>query len=337
MLQSINYTVSAHDVLHQPDMARRFRMMRDAGLTDLWLTGYYFGRHESDPEMLYRAGKIVEGEGFRTGVLSLPVGHPGNSLNPDDPELNLAIAKTWRYRINSHGEKAYFSACVEDTMIRDNTAAAREYAQMGFTRHFYDDDLRMGNLGDPHPGCFCDDCMKDFNNRLGTKYTRESLVAACEADASVREAWEEYNCSKITRFMKETRIPGMQSGIMVMYTGGRGQGIDIPAIREAVPDCLFRVGEWHFSDNTYCAPGAKECLAKSIRNHMALIGDHPAYSESTVFPAAALSPDNLMDKIRWEISLGIRNIFLMSGSWFITEPYWKLLAQERKALEALAE
>ena len=108
MLQSINYTVSAHDVLHQPDMARRFRMMRDAGLTDLWLTGYYFGRHESDPEMLYRAGKIVEGEGFRTGVLSLPVGHPGNSLNPDDPELNLAIAKTWRYRINSHGEKAYF-------------------------------------------------------------------------------------------------------------------------------------------------------------------------------------------------------------------------------------
>lgn len=337
MLESVNYTIGAHDLLHHPETPQRLRLMREAGLTHVWLTGYYFGRHESDPEELYRARKLVLEEGFQTGVLSLPVGHPGNSLNPDDPTLDLAIARTWRYRVNSRGEKAYFSACVEDTMLRDNAAAAKEYAQMGFTQHFFDDDLRMANLGDPYPGCFCDHCIAEFNRRVNASFTREQLADAYSADPDTHTAWDDYNCSKITRFMEETAVPGMRNGIMVMYTGGRAHGIDIPAIREAVPDCLFRVGEWHFNDQTYGAPGAKERLAQSIRDHMALIGSNPAYSESTVFPAAALTPEHLLDKIRLEISLGLRNIFLMGGSWFISEPYWKLLKQEKEHLQELAE
>jgi hypothetical protein len=153
----------------------------------------------------------------------------------------------------------------------------------------------------------------------------------------IREAWIQYNCDKLTDFMRDTQVPGMTGGIMVMHNGDRRHGISIPDIRSAVPGCMFRVGELHFDDASYTAPGGQESLAASVRAHMALIGDNPVYSESTVFPAAALSPENLVHRIRLELSLGLRNIFLMSGTWYLSEPYWNALAENRAALEALAD
>ena len=99
---------------------------------------------------------------------------------------------------------------------------------------------------------------------------------------------------------------------------------------------MFRVGEAHFSDADYAVPGGRASVAKSISHHLKLIGDCDAYSESTVFPARALSPENLLDKIRLEISLGLRHIFLMAGTWFLSEPYWKAIADNREALSEFA-
>lgn len=337
---SINYDVGAHDVLHNRDFPTRLRWMKRAGVKHLWLSGYNFGRYACDTETLCKARKILEDEGIEAGgILSLPVGHPGNSLNPDDPTLDLAIHPEWHYRIDRHGEKEYFIGCIDDALVRHNRIAAEEFAQAGFTRHFYDDDLRLGNWGPQVQGCFCDGCIDRFNQRAGLKLSREQLAAACDGAPGmeeIREAWIQYNCDKLTDFMRATAIPGMTSGIMVMHNGDRRHGISIPDIKKAVPDCLFRVGEYHFDDAKYTAPGGRESLAESVRSHLALIGDNPAYSESTVFPAAALSPENLLDKIRLELSLGLRNIFLMSGSWFLSEPYWNILAENKTELEELA-
>ena len=83
-------------------------------------------------------------EGFEAGILTLPVGHPGNSLNPDDPNLELAIHKDWTYRVDKHGNKVYFCACIDDVMIRHNFEAAEIYSQMGYTAH---GQLGYGNSG----------------------------------------------------------------------------------------------------------------------------------------------------------------------------------------------
>jgi len=93
---SINYSVSSRDVLTHPDFPSRLKQMKRAGVEHLWLYGYFYGRHESDPDQLFRARLLLEDEGFRTGIISLPVGHPGNSLNPEDPTLELAIHPEWR-------------------------------------------------------------------------------------------------------------------------------------------------------------------------------------------------------------------------------------------------
>ena len=333
---SLNYSVSARDVMTHPEFPARLKWMKRAGVEHLWLYGYFYGHHESDPEQIYRARLRLEEEGFRTGVISLPVGHPGNSLNPDDPTLELAIHPDWHYRTDRHGQKEYFISCIDDVMIRHNRSAAQEYAQMGFTRHFFDDDLRLGNWGTQVQGCFCDGCMDAFRQRTGLHFSREQLAAAIDHDSAVCEAWIQYNCGKLTGFMRETNVPGMTDGIMVMHNGGPIHGISIPDIRAAVPGCMFRVGELHFDDASFSAPGGRESLADSVRNHLSLIGENPAYSESTVFPAAAMSPENWIGKIRFEISLGLRNLFLMSGTWFFTEPYWNALEKALPELNDLA-
>ena len=337
MAISINYSVSARDVMTNPEFPRRLQWMKRAGVEHLWLDGYFYGHHEADPEQIYRARQRIEEEGLQTGVISLPVGHPGNSLNPDDPTLDLAIHPEWHYRIDRHGQREYFISCINDVMTQHNLAAAKEYAQMGFARHFFDDDLRLGNWGPQVQGCFCDACIAAFNERAGLKFDRAQLARTIDRDETVREAWIDYNCAKLTGFMRETDVPGMTSGIMVMHNGGREHGISIPDIRAAVPDCMFRVGELHFDDAGFNAPGGRESLAGSVRNHLALIGGNPAYSESTVFPAAAMTPESWIEKIRLEISLGLRNIFLMSGTWFFTESYWNALAEAKNELNELSE
>ena len=336
---SFNYDVSAKDVMHHPEIGKRFELMKKAGVEHVWLMGYFYGRHESDPEEIYRARKRLLDEGFQTGIISLPVGHPGNSLNPDDDTLDLQIKNTWQYRIDRNGEKEYFISCINPEMTLDNRKAAEEYAQMGFTRHFFDDDLRLGNWGKKIQGCFCDKCIEKFNALHSSAFDRALLRRAADEEKGLEEItrkWVKFNCDKLTAFMKETCVPGLQSGIMVMHMGDERHGISIPDIKKAVPDCLFRVGEMMFNDEAYNSAENREMLKEGVRKHLQLIGSNTAYSETTVFPAASMSVDNFLHRMNTEVELGLRNIFLMSGTWFYSEPYWNAIRENRQALEEKA-
>lgn len=339
MALSFNYDISARDVMHHPEIGKRFSLMKKAGVEHVWLMGYFYGRHECDPEDIYRARKRLLDEGFLTGVISLPVGHPGNALNPDDDTLELEIKSTWQYRIGRNGEKEYFISCINEEMTRDNRKAAEEYAQMGFTRHFFDDDLRLGNWGKKIQGCFCDRCIEKFNRICNASFDRALLRRAADEEKGLEEItrkWVKFNCDKLTQFVKDTRVDQMQSGVMVMHMGDERHGISIPDIKKAVPDCMFRVGEMFFNDESYNDPANREMLKEGVKKHLALIGGNKAYSETTVFPAASMSLDNFLHRMKTEVSLGLRNIFLMSGTWFYSEPYWNLVAQNRPMLEEMA-
>jgi hypothetical protein len=56
-----------------------------------------------------------------------------------------------------------------------------------------------------------------------------------------------------------------------------------------------------------------------------------------VYPENALSPENLVQKLRMEIRAGLRNLYLMSGFFFLAEPYWQAIAAARSELEELAQ
>ncbi len=332
-----NYFADIKKTLYDENYKHSLNLMKRAGVSVLWLEIYMSGRFLAAKDEIINAKAVLEDIGFEVNAITLPVGHPGNSLNPDEV-LDLSICDKWRYRVNSVGENVYFCSCVNDTLIQDNKKVVELCRDIGIKKIFFDDDLRMANFGDEVCGCFCENCTKEFSEMIGKDYTREQIAAEYKKNDELFRKWTDYNCSKITRFMKETAVDGVQTGIMVMIEGGREQGIDIKAIKAAVPDCLFRVGEWHFDDACFESDIGHKRELGSIKKHLSLVGNPEfCYSETTVFPPRALSPENLIKKAELAIKSGIKNIFLMSGSWVMDDEYWQALENNLDSLKKLGE
>ena len=167
--------------------------------------------------------------------------------------------------------------------------------------------------------------------------SRTDIVRLGVPGSEVREAWETIQCDAILRFLDETTPEGMTPGIMVMHNGDRRHGLDISRIKEHFPNALFRVGEGHFDDGSFLHPSCRPAIETCIRKHLSLIGSvEHAFSETTTYPVGALSPSNWVEKMRWEIGCGLRNLYLMSGNVFLTDPYWEALIAAREELEELA-
>ncbi len=330
---NFNYFADVKKTLYDEEYNKSLELMKNAGVTVLWLLVYMTGRYFAEKSEIALAKEKLEKLGFEVNALTIPVGHPGNSLNPEEA-LELQLPENWSYRVGFNGEKEYFCACVDDTVIKENRESVELCRDLGIKKLFFDDDLRMSNFGDEIRGCYCERCLDEFAQLCGSHYT----AAEIEADDSVSEKWKHYNCSKITRFMKETAVDGIQTGIMVMQYGAECNGIDIDAIKKAVPNCLFRVGEGHFDDRDFESDVDHKTEIDSMKKHISLVGDTDiCYSETTVFPPRSLSAQNLMKKIELAIKEGIDNIFLMSGTWVMTEEYWRALAENYSYFLKLSE
>lgn len=339
---NLNYNVSAHRVLHDRKMRDMLPIMRDTGVETLWLFGYFYGRFESTLAEIEAANKYLVSEGFTVNrAISLPVGHPGNALDGDiSSHTDLTIPDTWHYRVDGEGRNTYFCAAIDDVMIKDNAEAARQLRDIGMTKIFYDDDLRTSSTSRIIGGCFCEKCLKSFAEEFGTYYDRQTLytLLRSESNEELTEAWTAHNCNAVVKLLKAVTHEGLTSGIMVAQGGKRRNGIDIPLIKKELPGTFFRVGEGNFRDEDFEREEGKSGLIRSLLTHKELIGDvSKTYSETTVFPARALSPENMVEKMRIEVKNGIKNIYLMSGVWLIDEPYWAAIKKAMPELIALSE
>jgi hypothetical protein len=277
-----------------------------------------------DIGLLKAAKNKLERLGKEAYIVCEPVGHP----NPNQKALP---AKGWRYRINCDGTPDYGCADIEENLVRDLVAATKAFRDAGFKKVFFDDDLRMGTWTWSIPlGCFCEACIADFNRRQETRYTREDLrrfVQNPAEHAAVCEQWMDFNCGKVTAFMKAVNLPGIQVGIMVMHNGDRKHGVDLPATLKAVPDCLVRVGEGHFNDAGFDPPGGKASLIASLEMHKAIVKDvSRLYTENTVDPWPKLRPENMAKKLLIEVEHGLRNIMLMPPQLLDAPEYWEAIA-----------
>ena len=325
-------------VLRDPEFfPKKVPLMKAAGVRTVWLDNYIYGEWQNTPEEASRAKALLENEGFEVQAICVPLGHGSNALNGD--EADPTLPSHWHNRVGADGLRQGTTTCVDDGVIAHYREAMRIHKEIGFTQIFYDDDLRMGSWGAHLQGCFCDRCLHRFYRQYPEfdGVSRADIVRMGAVGSEVRKAWETVQCESVIRFLTETTPEGMTPGIMVMHNGDRRHGIDIPRIKKAFPNALFRVGECQFSDGSFLHPMGIPALERSIRKHLALIGSvENAFSETTTYPVGALSPANFVEKIRREISCGLRNIFLMSGNVFLTDPYWEALIAARDELEELA-
>ena len=336
---NFHYDFLTEYVVRDPEFfSKKVPYMKAAGVRTVWLDNYVYGAWQNSLEDCRRAKAMLEDEGFEVQAICVPLGHGSNALNGDEADPSLPEA--WQNRVDAYGNRLACTTCVDDTVIQHYREAVRIHRELGFTKLFYDDDLRMGGWGPHLQGCFCERCLGRFYEKYPQfdGMSRGDILRLGTPGSDVREAWETVQCDAVLRFLTETTPEGLTPGIMVMHNGDRRHGIDIPRIRAAFPDALFRVGECHFGDGSFTDPRGRPALERSIRKHLALIGSvERAFSETTTYPVGALSPANFVEKIRWEIGCGLRNIYLMSGNVFLTDGYWEALAAARPELEDLAE
>ena len=340
---NINYSIGAKTVLHDPEIESMLAEMKTAGVDVLWLFCYFYGHFASTFAEMSLAKKVLEDHGFEVQAINVPLGHGGNAFDPSDNSVDLSIGEGWLNRVDINGTRQSCCTCLTEKVIEDTKKVALSIKDLGITKIFYDDDLRLAHWGKNVQGCFCDNCIAQFNKTANTNFSRDNLreiiknPGQTESDLAVVEAWMDYNCNKIIRFLKEVTVDGITSGIMVMHNGDRRHGIDIPRICAEIPDTLIRVGEGHFDDKAFEHKDAQASLTASISTHLALTGDTTrCYSESTVYPKFALTPENWIEKMRLEIKLGLRNIFLMGGTWYLAPAYWAALRDALPELETLA-
>ncbi len=326
-------------VLRDPDfLSKKVPLMRAAGVQTVWLDNFIYGVWQNSLEDARHAKMLLEAEGFEVQAITVPLGHGGgDALNGDGSDPT--IPKTWRNRVSSDGSLLSTTTCVDDTVIADCRRAAELHLELGFTKLFYDDDLRMASWGPGLQGCFCHRCLARFYEKF-PQYdgmSRADIVRLASPGDALWEAWAGIQCDSVIRFLREVTPEGQTPGIMLMHNGDRRHGLDIRRMKEAFPHALFRVGEGHFGDNAFNHPLARPAMETSIRKQLRLIGSSEnAFSETTTYPVGALSPEHLIDKIRLEIRAGLRNIYLMSGNVLLTEPYWRALIDARDELCELA-
>ena len=335
---NLHYDFLTEYVLKDPEFfTKKVPYMKAVGVKTVWLDNYIYGEWQNSLEDARRAKAMLEDEGFEVQAICVPLGHGSNALNGDEADPTLPAS--WQNRVDAEGNRQGTTTCVDDVVIAHYREAVQIHKELGFTRIFYDDDLRMGNWGPALQGCYCDRCLQRFYKTYPQfdGMSRADIVRLGVIGSEVREAWETIQCDSIQRFLVETTPEGMTPGIMVMHNGDRRHGIDIPRIKQAFPNALFRVGESHFADRNFTEPLCRPALERSIKKHLALIGSvENAFSETTTYPVGALSPANFVEKLRWEIRCGLRNIFLMSGNVFLTDPYWEALIAARGELTELA-
>jgi hypothetical protein len=319
--------------------------LKKANVQQINLYGYFWGKFESPLEKMIKAREILQENGFEVGVCTVPVGHPGNSVDPLNPTLDLHIPKHWRYRIDRNGNPVYHCADIEEQMINDNRNAILLLKSAGFRIIFFDDDLRMGNWGTEIQGCFCEVCLRQFNEQYYVQYHNQYPNAISRqnlADAIIQNNnhpllsdWVEFTCNKVNSFIKSMRMEGIEIGMMVMHRGDERHGIAIESIRKIIPSIHIRVGECHFGDRSFNPPLEKASELLGMIQHLSLIDKLRAYSESTVFPPGALSPENLLLKCKMALMVGIPNLYIMNGVGFLDQLYWDEIISHISELKEL--
>ncbi len=311
-------------------------IMKNAGITDVWMASYLQGKWYHTPKELKQSADFLKSKGFNPHVLTVPLGHPGNAIDPSDDSLSEK-KKNWKNACDYDGS-LYSGTSIHPPIIKDNIEAHKQLATEGFDILFLDDDFRLGKFPGKIGGCFCNNCKNDFLQKYDYNSNDwKALIKSVKKQnpTKVLRSWVEYICDKeydmFVTLQKAT--PQMEIGIMVMYFGAEKSGIAL----DKYQDVPFRVGEMMFGDNDFGKVKGKTDELFSALFHMRFVKPELAYSESTTYPKDALSAKNMAAKLTVSLFTDVRNTMFMSGLQSFPIDYWKTLAPAMKKSAQLHE
>lgn len=166
----------------------------------------------------------VRKQGMQAGINVLAtVGHHEENL---DHSLNTS----WQRVMDSSGRVSLGSYCPSHPELIEY--ARKVYAAMaaaGPDFLWIDDDIRLAGHLPVTYVCFCDLCVRQFSEQVGTRFTRETLVAAFDAGSleerlHLRREWLEHNRRVIDNLLRnlEEATHKVRAGLPLgLMTGDR--------------------------------------------------------------------------------------------------------------------
>jgi hypothetical protein len=301
------------------------QIIQDAGVTDIWLAAFLYGRWYRTPEVLRKHAGRLEKMGFNVAIINVPLGHPGDALGVDDSTASHTPPAHWKNMCTADGD-LYSGTSIHPPAVQENVHAVREIAAAGFKSIFLDDDFRLARLPGHIGGCFCAACRQDFIDLHG--FTAAQWATLLESVVNrtptpVLRHWTDYNCNKLYAMYTamQTAAPAVDLGIMVMYLGAEKAGIPLDRFGQAP----FRVGELMFDDRSFGSVKGKTDELFSALFHRRFARPDLAYSETTAFPPENLSARNMAAKLNISLLSDVRNTMFMSGLRPFPTAHWEVL------------
>lgn len=163
--------------------------------------------------------------GIRCGINVL------SSIGHHEENLPNSLSEGVQFAMDSSGKVCRGSICPRDERTQVYNRQLYTLVMQAKPEFIWvDDDVRMLHHYPVAETCFCDSCMKAFNAKHKTKYTRESLAKAmCSAGSdadrlAIRKVWLEFNRESVDILLKtiERTVHGIDPTVPVgLMTGDR--------------------------------------------------------------------------------------------------------------------
>lgn len=311
-------------------------LVRSAGVTTVWLAGFFYGHQAFSVEQLRRARKQLASAGLASELVNVPLGHPGDALGAKDGDFPLTPPPHWRMGQRPDGRK-FAGTSLHSPATQENVAALRALRGLRFRTCFLDDDFRLARGAGEIGGCFCDEHRAEFLHTHGFGAARwdelRSDVAGRRLTRLLRQ-WLDFTCDQLTTsFRAQRRAFGGDLGIMVMYLGAEKAGIRLRDFRAAP----FRVGELMFDDHSFAPVKGKTDELFSALFHRRFARPESAFSETTAFPSDKLSAMNMAAKLGISTVADVRHTMFMSGLTPFPREHWRVLAPAMREQQRLHE
>ena len=296
--------------------------VRRAGVGTIWLAGFLYGHRPYSDDLLGRARAAVERAGMAAQLITVPLGHPGNSLGKPDgnsPPVHWANARR-------PDGREFSGTSLHPPATGENCTALRHLRAFGFRQCFLDDDFRLARSPGEIGGCFCADHRARFLRAGGYPPRRwDELLddVSSRRLTPLLRAWLDFTCDDLTAsFRSQRRAFRGDLGIMAMYLGAEKAGIRLRDYR-SVP---FRVGELMFDDGSFGSPKGKTDELFSALFHRRFAEPERAFSETTAYPADRLSAANMAAKLVISTLADVRHTMFMSGLTPFPREHWAVLS-----------
>lgn len=157
---------------------------------EVWLAMYSYEPVETHVKKAELMGRFIDklrAKGIRPLIeYGTNLGH-GNPVGPDTPD-------NFEKMRDKNGEYASDCFCpVGENFLRYQCEVIRLYAAKKPYGIYLDDDLRIEFHQQARLGCFCENCLREFNQTNGTDYTLDQLAPLIDSDVSIREKYIEMN------------------------------------------------------------------------------------------------------------------------------------------------